>query len=114
MESSQALPRFGYHRTALWLDVSLCRVRRLWKQLGLQLPRRRPRRRRCGTDIRLLGATRPNSAWRYDFVDDRFADGRAFRLLCVLDEHTRECLASEKARARRRCASTRCAARASR
>ena len=98
MESSQALPRFGYRRTALWLDVSLCRVRRLWKQLGLQLPRRRPRRRRCGTDVRLPGATHPNSVWCYDFVHDRFADGRAFRLLCVLDEHTRECLAIEVAR----------------
>jgi len=98
MQSSQQLPRFGYRRTALWLDVSLCRVRRLWKQLGLQLPRRRPRRRRCGTDIRLPGATHPNSVWCYDFVHDRFADNRAFRLLCVLDEHTRECLAIEVAR----------------
>jgi len=91
IESSQALPRFGYRRTAAWLEVGLCRVRRLWKQLGLQLPRRR----RCGTDIRLPGATHPNSVWCYDFVHDRFADGRAFRLLCVLDEHTRECLAIE-------------------
>lgn len=98
MESSQQLPRFGYRRTALWLDVSLCRVRRLWKQLGLQLPRRRPRRRRCGADIRLPGATHPNSVWCYDFVHDRFADTRAFRMLCVLDEHTRECLAIEVAR----------------
>ena len=98
IESSQQLPRFGYRRTAAWLDVSLCRVRRLWKQLGLQLPRRRPRRRRCGTDIRLPGATNANSVWCYDFVHDRFADGRAFRLLCVLDEHTRECLAIEVAR----------------
>lgn len=98
MESSQELPRFGYRRTALWLDVSLCRVKRLWKQLGLQLPRRRPRRRRRGSDMRLPGATHPNSVWCYDFVHDRFADGRAFRMLCVLDEHTRECLAIEVAR----------------
>lgn len=98
IESSQELPRFGYRRTALWLDVSLCRVKRLWKQLGLQLPRRRPRRRRCGSDMRLPGATHPNSVWCYDFVHDRFADGRAFRMLCVLDEHTRECLAIEVAR----------------
>ena len=96
--SSQELPRFGYRRTALWLEVSLCRVRRLWKRLGLQLPRRRPRRRRCGTDMRLPGATHPNSVWCYDFVHDRFADGKAFRLLCVLDEHTRECLAIDVAR----------------
>lgn len=98
MESSQQLPRFGYRRTALWLDVSLCRVRRLWKQLGVQLPRRRPWRRRCGTDIPLPGAMHPNSVWCYDFVHDRFADARAFRMLCVLDGHTRECLAIEVAR----------------
>lgn len=98
IESSQELPRFGYRRTALWLDESLCRVKRLWKQLGLKLPRRRPRRRRCGSDMRLPGATHPNSVWCYDFVHDRFADGRAFRMLCVLDEHTRECLAIEVAR----------------
>jgi hypothetical protein len=41
----------------------------------------------------LPGATHPNSVWCYDFVHDRFADGKAFPLLCVLDEHTRECLA---------------------
>jgi len=48
--------------------------------------------------MRLPGATHPNSVWCYDFVHDRFADGRAFRMLCVLDEHTHECLAIEVAR----------------
>jgi transposase InsO family protein len=96
--SSQQFPRFGSRRTAAWLAVGLCRVRRLWKQLGLQLPRRRPRRRRCGTDMRVPGATHPNSVWTYDFVHDRLADTRALRLLVVLDEHTRECLAIEAAR----------------
>jgi len=48
--------------------------------------------------VRLPGATHPNSVWCYDSVHDRFADGRAFRVLCVLDEHTRECLALEVAR----------------
>ena len=76
----------------------LSRVRWLWARLGLNLPRRRPRRRRCGTDIRLPGAPRANSVWSYDFVHDRLANQRAFRLLCVVDEHTRECLAIEAAR----------------
>ena len=98
MNTSQQYPRFGYRRAAAWLNESLCRVRRLWKQLGLNLPRRRPRRRRCGTDMRLPGATRPNSVWSYDFVHDRLANNRAIRLLCILDEHTRECLAIEVAR----------------
>ena len=78
LESTQQLPRFGYRRTAASRDVRLCRMRRLCKQLALQLPRRRPRRRRCACDIRIPGATRPNSGLRYDFVHDRFADARAF------------------------------------
>ena len=97
LQASQQLPRFGYRRTAVWLALSLCRVRRLWRQLGLQLPRRRPRRRRCGSDIRLPGAVQPNAVWSYDFVHDRLANGRAIRILVVLDEHTRECLALEVA-----------------
>src|SRR5262249_23790712 len=98
IETSQQLPRFGYRRAALWVEAGQCRVRRLWRRLGLQLPRRRTRRRRSGIDVRLPGATRPNSVWCYDFVHDRLADRRAIRLLCVLDEHTRECLAIEVAR----------------
>ena len=98
MATSQQYPRFGYRRTAAWLDEGLCRVRRLWRELGLNLPRRRPRRRRCGSDMRLPGEPRPNSVWSYDFVHDRLANQRVVRLLCVLDEHTRECLAIEVAR----------------
>lgn len=98
IETAQQHPRFGYRRSSAWLDEGLCRVRRLWKRLGLNLPRRRPRRRRCGTDIRLPGATQPNHVWSYDFVHDRLATARTIRLLCVIDEHTRECLAIEVAR----------------
>jgi len=98
MVTSQRYPRFGYRRTAAWLDEGLCRVRRWWSELGLNLPRRRPRRRRCGSDMRLPGEPRPNSVWSYDFVHDRLANQRVVRLLCVLDEHTRECLAIEVAR----------------
>lgn len=95
VDTSQRYPRFGYRRTAAWLDLGQRRVRRLWRQLKLQLPKRRPRRRRCGSDIRLIGAPRPNTVWTYDFVFDRTASGRVIKLLCVLDEHTRECLAIE-------------------
>ena len=98
MATSQAYPRFGYRRSAAWLDHGLSRVRRLWGELGLNLPRRRPRRRRCGTDMRLPGAPRPNSVWSYDFVHDRLANQRAIRMLCVVDEYTRECLAIEVGR----------------
>ncbi len=97
MATAQEFPRFGYRRNAFWIKESERRVKRLWKRLGLNLPRRRPRRRRCGTDMRLLGAVRPNHVWTYDFVHDRLASKRTMRLLCVLDEHTRECLAIEVA-----------------
>lgn len=97
IETSQSFPRFGYRRSAAWLDESERRVRRLWAQLGLNLPRKRPRRRRCGTDMRVLGAVRPNHVWSYDFVHDRLAGKRTIRLLCVIDEFTRECLAIEVA-----------------
>jgi len=96
--TSQAHPRFGYRRTAAWLGLGETQVKRLWRELGLQLPRRRPRRRRCGTDIRLPSSVTPNSVWTYDFVFDQTANGRVMKLLCILDEHTRECLAIEVSR----------------
>ena len=93
--ASQDVPRFGYRRMAAWLALSESRVRRLWRTLGLNIPRRRPRRRRSGSDIRLPGAVQPNAVWSYDFVHDQLVDGRVLKLLCVVDEYTRECLAIE-------------------
>lgn len=95
--TSQEFPRFGYRRSAFWIGETERRVKRLWSRIGLSLPRRRPRRRRCGTDMRLLGATQTNHVWSYDFVHDRLAGKRTIRMLCVLDEYTRECLAIEVA-----------------
>jgi hypothetical protein len=63
--TSQRFPRFGYRRAAVWLRLGETRARRLWRTLGLQLPRRRPRRRRTGSDIRLPGAPHPNTVWTY-------------------------------------------------
>ena len=93
--ASPQVPRFGDRRLAAWLDVGEARVRRLWRSLGLNIPRRRPRRRRSGCDIRLPDAVRPNAVWSYDFVHDQMVDGRTLKLLCVIDEYTRECLAIE-------------------
>lgn len=70
----------------------------IWEQLGLQLPRKRPQRRRCSTDTQLSGATHPSNVWCYGFDHDRFADAGAFRVLFVLDEHNRACLAIKSAR----------------
>lgn len=95
MEASARYPRFGYRRIAVMTDNSTSRVWRLWRKLGLNLPKRRPRKRRCGSDIRVPGATAPNGVWTYDFVHDRLANGTTYKMLCVLDENTRECLAIE-------------------
>ena len=95
LAASPQVPRFGYRRMAAWLGLGEARVRRQWRALGLNIPRRRPRRRRCGSDIRLPSAVRPNTVWSYDFVHDQMVDGRALKLLCVIDEYTRECLAIE-------------------
>jgi transposase InsO family protein len=95
IEASSRYPRFGYRRIAVMTDTKVSRVWRLWSKLGLNLPKRRPRKRRCGSDIRIPGSTAPNGVWTYDFVHDQLANGGPLKLLCVLDENTRECLAIE-------------------
>jgi hypothetical protein len=95
---TQQYPRFGYRRAAIWVSLGETCLRRLWRNMRLQLPRRRPRRRRTGSDIRLPGATMAGSIWTYDFLFDRLASGTTLKMLCVLDEHTRECLVIEVGR----------------
>jgi len=98
--------RYGYRRiTALlrqtgW-TVNAKRVARIWRQEQLKVPHRQPKRGRLwlndGSCIRLRPEY-PNHVWAYDFMTDRTHDGKAFRLLTVLDEFTRECLAIVVAR----------------
>jgi transposase InsO family protein len=83
-----------------WL-VNRKRIYRLWRQEGLQVPRRAHKRRRCGDSKN--GCTRkkaryPNHVWTYDFLFDQTEDGRRLKLLPVVDEFTRECLTLEVAR----------------
>ena len=72
------------------------RVQRIWRREGLKVPQKQPKRGRLwlndGACVRLR-AERPNHVWSYDFVEDRTHDGRKFRMLCVIDEFTREALA---------------------
>lgn len=72
------------------------RVERIWRQEGLKVPPRQPKRSRIwpgdGACTRLR-AERLNHVWSYDFVEDRTHDGRKYRMLNVVDEFTRECLA---------------------
>ena len=93
--------RYGYRRiTALLrnagLSVGKDRVQRIWRLEGLKVPQKhRPRRRlwlNDGSCIRLRPERR-NHVWSYDFVSDRTEDGRRVRILTLIDEYTRECLA---------------------
>jgi len=93
--------RYGYRRiTALlkrdgW-QVNHKRVERIWRQEGLKVPKKQPKRGRLwlndGTCVR-LGPQYKNHVWSYDFVAARTQDGRALRMLTVIDEYTRQGLA---------------------
>jgi putative transposase len=98
--------RYGYRRIAEMLRragwaVNDKRVERIWRREGLKVPAKQPKRKRLwlndGSCIRLR-AERPNHVWSYDFVHHRTHDGRAFRMLNIIDEFTRECLAIRVAR----------------
>lgn len=93
--------RYGYRRiTALlrqggWV-VNAKRVERIWRREGLKVPRRQPKRGRLWLNDGSCTRLRPervNHVWAYDFVEHRTHDGRKFRMLCVVDEFTREALA---------------------
>ena len=92
--------RYGYRRITALLRAEgwRCnhkRVERIWRREGLRVPARQPKRGRLwlndGSCVRLR-PERANHVWAYDFVEDRTRDGRKLRLLCVVDEFTRECL----------------------
>jgi len=98
--------RYGYRRITVLLrgdgwTVNVKRVARVRRQEGLKVPQRQPKRGRLwltdGSCIRFRPEY-PNHVWAYDFITDRTHDGRAFRLLTIVDEFTRECLAIVVAR----------------
>ena len=77
------------------------RVQRLWREEGLRVPLKRRKRQRLGDSAqpaRRLRAERPNHVWALDFQFDQTADGRVLKLLNIVDEHTREALATVAAR----------------
>jgi putative transposase len=73
-------------------DLSL-RLRRLYREEKLQVRRRGGRKRALGTRRPMLVPDRANARRSLDFVSDTFTDGRRFRVLAVIDDYTRECLA---------------------
>jgi transposase InsO family protein len=94
--------RYGYRRITALLNnnygwrVNHKRVARIWRREGLKVPQKQPKRRRLwlndGSCIRLRPLYKGH-VWSYDFMIDRTADGRAIKILNIIDEYTRECLA---------------------
>ena len=90
--------RFGYRRIGLMLEregikMNHKKLRRLYAQERLQVRRRRGRKRARGTRAPMPLPSGPNTRWSLDFVSDVFDASRRFRILAVIDDFTRECLA---------------------
>lgn len=90
--------RFGYRRLHVLLRregvvMNHKKLRRLYREERLQVRRRIGRKRALGTRAPMAIPQGPNQRWSLDFVSDAFADGRRFRILVVVDDFTRECLA---------------------
>ncbi len=94
-------PRFGYRR--IWVilrregeKVNLKKVYRLWKLEKLSLPKTRPRKQRAKPILGIIPkAEKANQVWTYDFVFDQSLSGKRLKMLPLIDEFTRECLAVE-------------------
>ena len=99
-------PRYGYRRITIllrqndWL-VNFKRVYRLWCQEGFKVPRRQHKKLHTGTSENSCDRKKAeyyNHVWSYDFVNERLENGRKVRMLVIIDEFTRECLALDVAR----------------
>ncbi len=91
--------RFGYRRLFVLLrqegePSGINRIYRLYREEGLTVRKRRARRRAVGSRLPILVESKPNARWSVDFVHDQFACGRQFRILNIVDDVTRECLAA--------------------
>jgi putative transposase len=91
--------RFGYRRLFVLLrregePSGVSSIYRLYREEGLSVRKRKARRRAVGTRAPILVEAKPNARWSLDFVHDQFACGRRFRVLNVVDDVTRECLAA--------------------
>jgi putative transposase len=91
--------RFGYRRLFILLrregePSGINRIYRLYREEGLTVRKRRARRRAVGTRTPILVEAKVNARWSLDFIHDQFALGRRFRILNIVDDVTRECLAA--------------------
>ena len=93
--------RYGYRRITAMLKkdylINHKRVERIWREQGLKVPQKQPKKRRLwlndGSCIRLRPEYK-NHVWSYDFIEDRLRNGRKIRWLNIIDEYSKECLAS--------------------
>lgn len=90
--------RFGYRRIGLMLEregitMNHKKLRRLYREEGLSVRRRRGRKRATGTRQPLAVPDGPGQRWSLDFLADVFGPGRRFRILAIIDDFSRECLA---------------------
>jgi transposase InsO family protein len=96
-------PRYGYRRVWALLrregwEVNKKRVQRLWREADLKVPRKQRKKRRLATGASENGCTRRRAeridhVWSYDFAMDQTDDGRRLKVMPVVDEYSRECLA---------------------
>lgn len=106
VEFSRKKPRYGYRRAHAiarknGFAVNRKKVQRIWREEGLKVTHKAKKRSRLGdsaTEAKRLTAEHPNQVWALDFQDDQTSDGRRLRLLNVVDEFTREVLATQVAR----------------
>lgn len=98
-ELSSERRRFGYRRLHILLkregvEINWKKLYRIYREEGLTVRRRGGRKRALGTRAPMAIPQGPNQRWSLDFVSDSLADGRRFRILCVIDDFSRECLAT--------------------
>lgn len=99
VELSEAHPRYGYRRVTALLrraghEINSKRVQRVRRRAGLQVSRKQRKLRRQGVSTALRQrAGHANHVWSWDFVEDQTERGTRFRVLTLMDEYTRECLA---------------------
>lgn len=98
-ELSSERCRFGYRRLHLLLGregwkVNWKKLYRIYREEGLTVRKRGGRKRALGTRAPMTIPQRPNQRWSLDFVSDSLSDGHRFRVLCVIDDFSRECLAA--------------------
>ncbi len=106
LELVAEFPRFGYRRITRLLrsegwQVNAKRIYRLWRQEGLKVPQKTTKRKRLGTSeggIVRRKAERKDHVWSVDFIFDRTTNGRSLKMLVIVDEFTRECIALEVGR----------------